>query len=263
MSDTLSLSAVLRRTFSVYIARAPACFCAALILSVVVKLDTALFDRTATVGAGLINLVLLALFVCFVVVVADDVWGRHTHRDTSELMQRASSAVGRLLLVGIVAGVAIGLVSSVGSVFLLAMIFGAAFAAGANLAVIFVIVLLALILLLVPQLYLMTNWAVCLPVAVLESPGGLRALGRSRELVRGNGSRVLALMFILSLLLSVAAGAFASTGYPLGTAPTLICQLLLASVIAPVPALAVTALYHELRELAPGTPAMDMAPEAA
>lgn len=44
-------------------------------------------------------------------------------------------------------------------------------------------------------LLLITAWSVAVPVAVLERPGGLRSLGRSRQLVRGN--RLSALMVIL------------------------------------------------------------------
>ncbi len=43
MNGALSIRVVLRHTFRAYIARAPLCLSAALILSVLIKLDTVLF----------------------------------------------------------------------------------------------------------------------------------------------------------------------------------------------------------------------------
>src|SRR3712207_1516253 len=50
-------------------------------------------------------------------------------------------------------------------------------------------IVLGLVLLIVPGLILLTIWAVVSPVVVIEGRG-LDALGRSRELVRGNGWQV-------------------------------------------------------------------------
>ncbi len=224
---------------------------AAMMLVVLIKLDTALFGGAAGVVAALINLLLLALFVSFVVFAANETWERGTHRRAGELLRSAWGASGRLLLVGVVAGLALGLVSSVGSGLLVAMIIGAAFAAGANIATILVGVLLAMIGLLIPTLYLMTRWLVFVPVAVLERPSGLRALRRSRALIRGNGSCALALVLILTLPLSVGTTALASVSHLVGAAPALVGGLLLATLIAPIPVLATTALYYELRETEP------------
>ena len=46
------------------------------------------------------------------------------------------------------------------------------------------------LLLIVPGLILMTIWSVAAPVLVLERAGVFASLGRSRELVRGNGWQV-------------------------------------------------------------------------
>lgn len=92
------------------------------------------------------------------------------------------------------------------------------------------------------------RWSVCFPVVVLERSRGLRALRRSHELVRGNGWRVLALILMLALPLSLAAAAFANASLLLGSAPALACELLLVTLTAPIPVIAVTALYYELRQ---------------
>lgn len=251
MNSALSISAVLRRTFRTYVGQAPVLLAAALTLVVVVGLDTALLEGAAGVVAGLINLLLLALFVGFVVFVANETWERGAHRHAGELLHSAWGASGRLLLVSVIAGLALGLVSSIGSGILVAMIIGAAFAAGANIATILVGALLATLVLLIPTLYLMTTWSVFAPVAVLERPRGLRALGRSRELVRGNRSRVLALVLMLTLPLSVGTTALASAPHLIGAGPALLGGMLLATLVAPIPVLATTALYYELREMGP------------
>ena len=250
MSGRLSIGAVLRRAFGTYVGQAPVLLTAAIMLVVVVKLDTVLAGAAGVV-AGLINLLLLALFVCFVVFTADETWKHGAHRPAGELLSSAWQATGRLLLVGVVAGFALALVSSIGSGFLAVMLIGAAFAAGANIATILVGGLLATIALLIPVLYLMTTWAVFAPVAILERPRGLGALGRSRELVHGNRPRVLALILMLMLPLSVGTTALASVPHLVGAGLALGGGLLLATLIAPIPVLATTALYYELRATEP------------
>jgi len=247
MNGGLSLRAVLRRTFGAYVERAPSLLAAALMLVLVIALENTLLERSAAAAVGLVNLVLLALFVCFVVLAAAEVYDGETRRTTREMLSSAWSVVGRLLLVSVVAGLVFGLVSSLGSVVLLVMIIGAAFAAGNNLATYVAGALVLSIVLLVPELYLMTVWSVFTPVVVLERPPGLRALGRSRDLVRGNGRRVLALILMLTLPLSLSVLIVEGALHLLGGGPSLGGEMLLATLIAPMPMLAATALYYELR----------------
>lgn len=246
MKSSLSLGTVVRRTFSAYTAQAPVLLASALALTGMVKLDNALFEHAAAVGAGLFNLLVLSLFVCFVVLAAAEAYDGG-NRTVGELLRGASSAVGRLLLVGVVAGLALAFVSSLGSGILIALIIGAAFAAGANVATIIVGVLVLTIVLLVPELFLLTVWSVFVPVAVLERPRGLHALGRSRELVRGNGWRVLMLLFLFTLPISLISAAVAGAPHLLGHGLALAGGVLLATLITPIPVLAMTALYYELR----------------
>ena len=49
---------------------------------------------------------------------------------------------------------------------------------------------IGLILIIVPGLYLITIWAVIVPVIVLEQSGAMASFGRSQRLVRGNGWHV-------------------------------------------------------------------------
>ena len=93
-------------------------------------------------------------------------------RDASagQLLRAVTPVLGQLILVGIVAGIGI---------------------------------LIGFILIIIPGLILATLWSVAAPVVVLEHPGGLRAFGRSRELVRGNGWNVFAVILLLVILVGL------------------------------------------------------------
>ena len=120
----------------------------------------------------------------------------------------------------------------------------AALVAGAVIAVGFVLI--------VPGLILLTIWAVVGPVAVLEDRTGVLAtLGRSRELVRGNGWQVFTII-IAVLLLGVLAGLLIATPLSLlGLAPgavQLVGQLVTAVLVVPFSAIAAVLVYLGLRE---------------
>lgn len=90
-------------------------------------------------------------------------------------------------------------------------------------------------------------WSVAIPVVVLERPGGLSALTRSSDLVRGHRWKVLVLAVLFWLTATVGVRALGLAGHTgLGVA----VQLIAAILIAPIPLLAATALYFELRQSA-------------
>ncbi len=60
---------------------------------------------------------------------------------------------------------------------------------------------IGLVLLIVPGLFLMTIWAVIIPVIVLEGKSAGESFSRSRELVRGNGWGVFGVIVLTILLL--------------------------------------------------------------
>lgn len=98
-----------------------------------------------------------------------------------------------------------------------------------------------------PFVGLLTIWSVALPVAMIEHPGGMSALARSRELMRGNGLRALVVVTIVCVVAEAArllggllTGAAGEFGTALAWLP-----------VAPIPLLAATALYLELGEAAP------------
>jgi hypothetical protein len=102
------------------------------------------------------------------------------------------------------------------------------------------------VLLIIPGLILMVIWSVVAPVTVLERPGVFAAFGRSRELVRGNGWNVFAvilLVFLAVAVISVAAGLVASSLGSLGRA---LVQWAVNSALAPATALSASVLYFAL-----------------
>jgi hypothetical protein len=104
------------------------------------------------------------------------------------------------------------------------------------------------ILLIIPGLILLTIWCVVAPVTVLERPGVAAAFGRSRELVRGNGWNVFAvivLVFLAVVIISVAAGLASA---PLGSLGRALVQWAVNAALAPVTALSASVLYFALRQ---------------
>jgi uncharacterized membrane protein len=104
----------------------------------------------------------------------------------------------------------------------------------------------------VPGLYLLTIWAVVMPVIVIERSGAFTAFERSRRLVRGYGWQVfgtLVLLFAILILLGLALGNFFVT-LPDAVRGGL-GNLVLGTLVAPYIAVAVTLMYCRLTERAP------------
>jgi hypothetical protein len=245
----ISVSTVLRRTFGIYAEQHALAPLAGALVAAFFAFDHA--AGKGSIGGGIVRLVLalvaIGLFICVVVLLVADVFDGGPRRDAWELLRSAWSALARLLLVVVVGTVAITVVSSIAPLLVLAM-FATAIVSGAGhlLALIFLLPLIS-ILLLVLQLQLCTSWSVSAVVAVLERPGGLRALGRSRELVRGNRWRVLALTLALAIPLAIAVAVVDAASGSASSVPGLAARVLVAALIAPIPVIATTVLYLELR----------------
>jgi hypothetical protein len=112
------------------------------------------------------------------------------------------------------------------------------------------------LLLIVPGLILITIWSVAAPSVVLEGKGVFEALGRSRELVRGNGWQVFGVLVALLAIILVASIVIGSIG-AIGDSfiVLVIVSLLLFALLSPLQALAQAVLYFALRE-AHGQPAL-------
>jgi hypothetical protein len=214
----------------------------------VVVLDHLLNRRSALLAIFMIivNVVVLGLFVGVVALVVADVQYREHHRGMHRLLGDAWASLGPLVMTGVVAALAVTLISSVGSVIAFSFLAVLLLNAGSGPAGLFVGILFIPVLVVIPELLLFTRWSVAAAVAVLERPRGLRALRRSRELVRGNGWRVLALILVLELPLTLVLTAVEKIAGTAAGGTALGAQMLVVSFIAPIPVLAITVLYFEL-----------------
>ncbi len=138
----------------------------------------------------------------------------------AELFRGARPFIGRLFLSGLLAGLGI---------------------------------ILGLVFVIVPGLILMTWWSLIAPVIVVENRSTLDAFGRSRELVRGHGWTVFAVL-IISSLLSAFASLFVQAAFsrlpPFGE--IVIGRTLAQAIVTPFGAIAITVAYFRLRELRDG-----------
>ena len=106
---------------------------------------------------------------------------------------------------------------------------------------------IGLILIIVPGLFLITIWAVIVPVIVIERSGALASFGRSRQLVRGNGWHVfgtLVLVFVILIVVDLVLGLI-FLALPLLLRNGL-STVISGTLIAPFIALVVTLIYYRL-----------------
>ena len=99
----------------------------------------------------------------------------------------------------------------------------------------------------VPGLFLITIWAVIIPVIVIERSGALASFGRSRELVRGRGWHVfgtLVIVYIIMLVVKTILGLiFSALPYALAAG---LSSVISGTLISPFLALVVTLVYYRL-----------------
>jgi hypothetical protein len=250
MNNSISITSVLRHTFAAYLGQRVVLLSLAALTVVPVEVLSALVGKASPAGAIvvlIVDVVVIALFMGAVVQLAADRRNDAPVKSLGELLRVVRPILGQLVFVGTVAGLALAFISFVSSLLFVGLIVGSALGSGNVVAALIVGLLASVVLSLGPSLFLVTIWSVAAPIVVLERPGGLLALPRSNMLVRGHRRRTCAAIVILTIALSVAGGAIELAGRTLGSAPSIVAGLLAAILIAPVPALAATALYFELR----------------
>ena len=174
-------------------------------------------SSTLSLLSTLITLVGTFIFTGAIVELVADIQDNRRDASIGELFSPVFPVLGQLLLVGIVAGICTGI---------------------------------GFVLLVIPGLILLTIWAVAAPVVVLERPGGLGALGRSRELVRGNGWQVFAVIFVLFLLVAVISILIALP-FAFAGVVSAVVSAIVTIFTAPIQALGAAILYFELRGVRP------------
>ena len=254
MDHSISIRSVARRTFATYAGQASVLLpVAAITVVIVVALDASPIKDSVVlaIGALIVWVAVIALFTGMVVRRAADSWEGRPAASPRDLLASVRPVLGELILVGFAANIAITFFYSVATLLFLALAIGAVVGVGINVGGVVAVAVLGAILLLAPGTYLLTVWSVAVPVVVLERPGGLRALGRSSDLVRGHRWRVLGVAVLFWVTLGAGARVLGLAGRVAGHGPGLAAQLIVATLIAPIPLLGATALYFELRRVAP------------
>jgi hypothetical protein len=217
MNRSIDIGSVISRTFSIYADQASVLLPASAAVFVVVGLVSALLIVIAPVLAILAFVVILVgttLFTGMVVELVADVQDGRRDATVGQLLNAVTPVIGQLIIVGFVAGVGI---------------------------------LIGFVLIIIPGLILITIWAVVAPVIVLERPGGLKPLARSRELVKGNGWQVFGVIVVLVLGVGIVSGIIEAIGDSGGTAVGVVVRVIVEIFTAPISALAASVLYFELR----------------
>lgn len=172
----------------------------------------------STIGvlvAVILNVVLGVIFQGIVIELARDVQDGTLDSSIGQLISAVTPAIVPLILVGIVTGILVGI---------------------------------GFLLLIVPGIWALTVLAVVGPVTVIERPGVFAALGRSRDLVKGSGWQVLALIlfnFVIGFILGAVGGLIGAAGGDVGGA---IAQWIVNSVLVPLTALVIAIAYLRLRD---------------
>ena len=226
MQDRLDVSGVISRVFNIYVDQASVLMPAA---AVVFVFSGVLTTVLLTAGSGLaivallISLVATTLFTGMVVELVSDIQDGRRDSSPGQLLRAATPVLGKLIMVGIVAGIG---------------------------------VVIGFVLIIVPGLILITVWSVAAPVVVLERPAGLGALRRSRELVRGSGWQVFGVILLLDILVAVIAGGVEFGAESAGTGIGIVVRVVVGVLTAPLSALAAAVLYFDLRGLSSGEPSV-------
>ena len=221
MNQKLDVARVFERIFQIYRDQFTLLIPAALVVFVPVAIISGLIYAGDISIIGVLIIAALATIATYwfqgmVVEAAQDILDGRRDHTVGSLLRSVTPVLGPLIVVGILAGIAIGI---------------------------------GLILLIVPGLFLLTIWAVVAPVVVLERKSAFESFGRSRELVRGNGWQVfgvIVVLFLLQLIVTQVVQAIAD-GISDSFASYAVADLIVRLLVAPLSALAAAVLYFELR----------------
>jgi hypothetical protein len=219
MNTQIDIGRVVSETFQIYRDQAGVLLPAALVVFLVEGLISGILVAISLVlilVALIVQIVATTLYQGMVVQVVADVQDGRRDASVGDILNSVRDAILPLIGAGLLAGLGIA--------------FG-------------------FLLLIVPGLILLTIWAVVAPVVVLERPGVVRALGRSRELVRGNGWQVFGTIILFFLILVVAGAIIGAIGAAFGDAGRVIADIVSSVLFAPLVALAASVLYFNLRRV--------------
>jgi len=219
------LSGVLSEAWEMYKTYAKHLLAIAFVIYVVAAIIAAILSLAGTFGSllgAVVSIVAAFLLQATLVKAVQDVRDGRVDMSIGETVRAATPYIGAVALASILAGIAI---------------------------------VIGLALVIVPGLYLITIWAVIVPVIVIERSGALAAFGRSRQLVRGRGWHVFAtlvLVYVILLVADIVLGLiFSALPHVLGSG---LSQVISGTLISPFIALVVTLVYYRLSGSAPTPP---------
>ena len=212
------LSGVLDEAWRMYKTFAKHLLAIAFVIYLIAAIITALLALAGgTIGILLGSLVsIIAAFVLQATLVkaVQDIRDGHADLSIGQTVSEAMPFIGAVAVASILAGIAITI---------------------------------GLILLIVPGLFLITIWAVIVPVIIIERSGALASFGRSRQLVRGRGWHVfgtLVLVYIIMLVVNIVLGViFSALPHVWGDG---LSSVISGTLISPFLALVVTLVYYRL-----------------
>jgi hypothetical protein len=211
--NQLSPSAIISRAFEIYRTQVGTLLAAALLVYLAqFVVNLVLPDELDWIGS-IVSLVLTAFFTGMVVMLVRDLQDGHRDSSLGELFSSVTPVFVPVIVVSILFGIGVAI---------------------------------GLVLLIIPGLILLTIWAVAIPVTVIERPGILRAFGRSRELVKGNGWQVfgtILLVWLISIVIGAIGGLIADA---IGGVIGALVVAVVSALIAPVIALASALIYFAL-----------------
>lgn len=218
MNRNIEVGDVLGEVFNTYRDNAGVLIPVAFLLYIVVAVVNGLVGASLLMFALAFAVTVAAgtLYQGMVVELVSDVQDGRRDSTAGDLLNSAAPFILPLIGVGIFAGICIGL---------------------------------GFLLFIVPGLFLLTIWAVIAPVIVVERAGVFESLGRSRDLVRGHGWQVFAVILVTFLIVAIASFVFMAIGAAIADGPVLriVFGVIAYTVTAPIGALVASVLYFRLR----------------
>jgi hypothetical protein len=210
---------VLKETFSIYRDNLGALLGSALVVFAIAGIFFALLVESGKVGLQVLAIPLefaaTALYTGFVVKLVQDVRDGRRDSTVGDLFSAAAPAILPLVAFTILYG--------------LGVVFG-------------------FLLLVVPGLILLTIWSLGPAAIVVERIGPLKAFGRSRRLVRGNGWSVFLVLFVAGVIAVAASFGLEALVSAIadGVAVAYVATVVASALAAPIAALAVAIMYFDL-----------------
>jgi hypothetical protein len=235
MNRKIDVGSVFSEVFAIYRSQAGVLLPVAFWLFLVVAIVNGLIAGSLIMLAVALIVATIAgtLYQGTVVELVSDVQDGRRDSSAGDLLRSAAPFIVPLVGAGILAGIGIGI---------------------------------GMLLLVVPGLFLATIWAVIAPVIVIERAGVIDSLGRSRELVRGNGWPVFGAIVLALIIVFVGSAVFGAIGEGIANGPLvrIVFSAIASTITAPISALVAAVLYFRLRAIEGVAPtvAADPAPAA-